>query len=78
MGHTRAASGAVAIRSRVMTTAEVKHQAHVAPMTKGSRKVRYTENRVPKRAAAHSKSRAFPPTPSGPDRAMIQRMNMAV
>ena len=33
--------------SAVMTIAEVRHHAHVAPMTNGSRKVRYIENNVP-------------------------------
>jgi hypothetical protein len=31
-----------------MRIAEVKHQAHVAPMTNGSRKVRNIENNKPK------------------------------
>ena len=33
--------------NKVITTAEVKHQAQVAPITKGSRKVRYIENTIP-------------------------------
>ena len=35
-----AAAGAAAHRRRVIITAEVRHQMQVAPMTKGSRKVR--------------------------------------
>ena len=37
----------------VIKMAEVKHQAQVAPMTKGSRKVKYIEKRVPKMVNAN-------------------------
>ncbi|GAH84691.1 unnamed protein product, partial [marine sediment metagenome] len=38
-------------RINVITIAELMHQAHVAPITNGSRNVRYIENKTPNQAS---------------------------
>jgi hypothetical protein len=47
------AAGLHAQKIKVIITAVLRHQAQVAPITKGSRNVRYIENNTPNNASAH-------------------------